>query len=310
MNNTQHQIMVKEAVKSKFKGSRTLKREIGPKYPSSPEREFQRVTNGYMKLLNTALKAHLPAMIAAYKKAVRKDARFDDYQDFNQEANTMFQLVTLELERKIAKYGIEKLVSKIGKTTQKRSLAEWKQFCKETLGINLLDDYYNGDFYATVLKQWVDENVLKIKSIPSETLGNMQNIIFESYKKGLSIRDLTKSIQKEYNTSKHKAAMLARDQVSSLNARISRMQQEDAGVSRYRWGSSIDSRTRDCHRKLAGKTFSWNDPPEMWYETKKGRVYTGRRCHPGEDYCCRCVAIPVFDIDTIDLPISLSEEQK
>lgn len=302
--------MVKEAVKSKFKGTPTLKSKVTPKYPSTPEREFQRVTNGYMKLLNETLKAHLPAIMAAYKKVRRNDSRFDDVQELDREVHSEFQLVAKELERKITVYGVERLISKIGKMTQKLTLSEWKCLCKDTLGIDLLDDYYNGDFYALALKQWVDENVLKIKSIPCETLGNMQKIVLEGYKKGLSVRDLTKTIQKEYKTTKHKATMLARDQISTLNSQISRMQQEDAGVSKYRWSDSRDSRVRDCHKELNGKVFDWNNPPEMWYNTKKGRVYTGRRCHPGEDFCCRCVAIPVFDLDTIDLPIDAPDRQK
>ena len=87
------------------------------------------------------------------------------------------------------------------------------------------------------------------------------------------------------------------------------MQQEDAGCTKYRWSSSKDSRVRDCHRALDGKIFRWDDPPEMWYETKADRVYTGRHCHPGEDYCCRCVAIPVFDLDTVDVPMQKAKER-
>ena len=32
-------------------------------------------------------------------------------------------------------------------------------------------------------------------------------------------------------------------------------------------------------------------------------VGNGRKCHPGQDYQCRCCAIPVFDIDNLDLPV-------
>ena len=116
-------------------------------------------------------------------------------------------------------------------------------------------------------------------------------------------------IQKEYSLTLRKAQLLARDQVSSLNAQISKMQQQDAGCTKYRWSTSKDSRVRDCHRALEGKIFNWDDPPEMWYETKsRGRVSTGRRCNPGEDYCCRCVAIPVFDFNTVDVPIRTNEK--
>lgn len=311
MNNKVHQEAVKEAVKGKFRGHQPLKSRVTPRYPDSAEREFKRVTNGYMRLLNQTLKEHLPAIMAAYKKERHGDSRFDDARDLDNEVRRELQKVAEELEKKLAAYGLDDLVQKIARLTKSRSLNEWKRVCKETLGIDLMDDYYKADFYEEALRRWVDENILKIKSVPNETLGSMREIILTGFKKGQTIRDISKAIQDAYNVSKHKAQMLARDQVSTLNSQISKLQQQDAGCTKYRWSTSKDSRVRDCHRELDGKTFSWDDPPEMWYETKSaGRVYTGRHCHPGEDYCCRCVAIPVFDIETIDVPMQKSAKAK
>ena len=304
MNDKLHQEAVKEAVKKKFRGKQPLKSKVIPHYPASAEREFQRVTNGYMRLLNETLKEHLPKMMALYKKERHGDSRYDDIKDIEGDVRYEFQKVAEELEQKIAEYGLEAFVEKIAKMSKNKTLHEWKRVVHETLGIDLLDDYYKGDFYARALKKWTDENVTKIKTIPGDTLGEMREIIITGYKNGLSIRELQKQIQIAYGTSKHKAAMLARDQIASLNAEISEMQQRDAGVKKYRWSDSHDSRVRDCHHALNGQTFSWDDPPEMWYKTKKdGVVMTGRRCHPGQDYCCRCVAIPVFDIETLNIPM-------
>ena len=311
MNNKLHQETVKEAVRDKFKGTQPLKSRVTPKYPDTAEREFKRVTNGYMRLLNQTLKEHLPAIMAAYKKERHGDSRFDDAQDLDNEVRQELQKVAEELERKLATYGLDELVRKISRLTKSSSLREWKRVCKETLGIDLLDDYYKADFYEEALRRWVDENVLKIKSIPNDTLGSMREIILNGFKKGRTIRDISKEIQEEYSVTRHKAQMLARDQVATLNSQISKLQQQDAGCTKYRWSTSKDSRVRDCHKALDGKVFDWNNPPEMWYETKKsGIVHTGRHCHPGEDYCCRCVAIPVFDIDTIDVPMQKSAKEK
>lgn len=309
MNNIQHHQMVKEAVQAKFRGNTTLRGKTTPMYPDSAEREFRRVTNGYMKLLNQTLKEHLPAMMAAYKRERRGDTRYDDAQDLDAEIRQELMKVAQELEQKLAAYGLYEMVEKIARLTKTTSLREWKRVVKETLGIDLMDDYYKGDFYEQALRMWVDSNVEKIKTIPTESLGSMRQIILDGYKQGRTIRDISKDIQEEYNVSKHRAQMFARDQVATLNAQITKMQQQDAGCKRYRWSTSHDARVRDCHRALDGKIFNWNDPPEMWYETKKsGRVYTGRRCNPGEDYACRCVAIPVFDLDTINVPMKGQED--
>ena len=304
MNNHLHQEMVQKAVKGKFYGHQTIKSKRVPQYPDSAEREFKRITNGYMRLLNKTLADHLPALLAAYKKERRGDSRFDDVRDLENDVRREFQKIAEELEQKLAAYGLDDLVAKISKMTKNTSLREWKRVVHDTLGIDLLNDYYSADFYEAALRRWVDENVLKIKSIPNEALGEMQQIVLNGYKSGATITDITKSIQEQYKLSRRRAQLLARDQVSTLNSQISKMQQQDAGCTKYRWSDSRDSRVRDCHRSLNGKVFSWDEPPEMWYDTKtSGRVYTGRRCHPGEDYCCRCVAIPVFDIDTVDVPM-------
>ena len=303
MNNTQHQEMVKRAVRGRFRGHQAIKSKAVPLYPKTAEREFRRITGAYMKLLNEELKKKLPAMMAEYRRERNGDSRFDDSQDLDAKLRLLLQDVAAAMEKRIAEYGLDQKVEQIAKMTKNTSLREWKRAIKETLGIDLLDDYYKGEFYEEAIRRWIAENVLLIKSIPSETLGDMREIILGSYLKGSSIRDIQKAIQETYNTSRRKAQLLARDQVATLNAQLTKMQQQDAGCNKYRWSDSRDGRVRDCHRELNGKVFSWDDPPEMWYETKKGRVYTGRRCHPGEDYCCRCVAIPVFDLDSIDVPM-------
>lgn len=303
MTNQQHQLAVQEAVKGKFKGKKVIKSRSVPHYPESAEREFKRVTNGYIRLLKKCLMEELPGIMDEYRREQRSDSRFDASLKLAEKVKNALIKVARELEQKLAKYKLNELVRKVAKLTKVNSLNEWKRVCEDTLGIDLLDDYYNGDFYEDALRRWVDENIQKIKSIPNDTLGSMQKIILDGFREGKTITAIQKEIQKEYSVTRRNAQLLARDQIATLNAQISKLQQEDAGCSKYKWSSSKDSRVRDCHRALDGKIFSWDDPPEMWYETKSGRVYTGRHCHPGEDIACRCVAIPVFDIDTIDVPI-------
>lgn len=310
MNNKIHQEAVKQATQAKFRGKKTIKCKTKPLYPESAEREYARVTNGYMKILDDTVKKHMPAIMKAYKADLDASVREDDIHDVFDKTSREFQRMAEELERKLAKYGLQNLVDKVARVARKSSYRQWKRACKQTLGIDLMDDYYNGDFYRQAVQKWVDDNVLKIKSLPKDSLGSMQQIVYKGFQSGASARDISKEIQDEYQTSRHQAQMLARDQLSTLNSQITRLQQEDAGCKRYRWSTSKDSRVRDCHKSFEGKVFSWDDPPEGWYKTKNGIKYTGRRCHPGEDYMCRCVAIPVFDWETIDVPMQTDGEKE
>lgn len=168
---------------------------------------------------------------------------------------------------------------------------------------NKTRNYYSKDFYSSIMQPWIDNSVSMIQSIPQQELGTMRSIISDGFRDELPIEDIAKNIQGEYNTSKSKAMFLARDQIGTLNSELTRRQHEDAGVSRYRWVDSGDGRVRDCHHSLNGRVFRWDDPPAMWTRRNGAVVFTGRRCHPGQDYGCRCHAVPVFDIDTLDLPI-------
>ena len=139
-----------------------------------------------------------------------------------------------------------------------------------------------------------------IKTITKDTLSQMENIVQEGFKTGKTTTSIVKEIQSTYGVEKRYARLIARDQMAKLNADLTKTQQQDAGVEEYIWSTSGDGRVRDRHRSLNNKTFRWDDPPVV--DTK-----TGRRCHPGEDYQCRCVSLPKFNFSTLDLPIADAE---
>jgi len=303
MNNPGHQQIIRDMTQGKYRGSYTLNSRTLPRYPEAAERELRRINRLYMRIVREALQKHLPEVIMACKEG-RNDARLDAGFRFTDKIRKIMQKVAEEIEQKIGAFGLEERIAKIANLTNAISLEEWRRSVKKTLGIDLLSDYYKGEVYAESLKRWTAENVLKVKSLPNDTLGKLEQVIVDGYQQGKSTKQLQKEIQEAYDVDKRKAELLARDQISTLNSQITKMQQTDAGVKKYRWSTSRDGRVRECHADLEGKVFSWDDPPEMWYSTKHGVVYTGRRCHPGEDYACRCVAIPIFDWQSVDVPIS------
>ena len=64
----------------------------------------------------------------------------------------------------------------------------------------------------------------------------------------------------------------------------------DAGVPKYKWGTVVGSpghEVRHSHAILKGKIFRWDNPPVV---NEKGD-----RKNPGEDFGCRCFAIPIVE---------------
>lgn len=98
---------------------------------------------------------------------------------------------------------------------------------------------------------------------------------------GLTVDELKARLLDRADVSESRAELIARDQTLKLNGAMTQTRQENAGVTSYVWNTSHDSRVRDSHAELDGETFSWDSPPEPG--------------HPGEDYQCRCTALPVID---------------
>ena len=254
------------------------------------------MTNAYMMLLSKAIKEQL---VPAIRKIAKEELPPDYYRHDSQDG-LMWGLVDAfakcseELEQNLSRFGLYRRISEMAALTVKLSIKEWKRAVKETVGIDLLDDYYAGEFYKMALEAWTRQNVDLIKTIPQESLGRMRDIVLDGYREGRTTTNIVKAILREYSTTRRHAQLLARDQIAKLNGEIAQKQQQDAGVEEYEWSDSRDERVRTRHHALNGKRFRWNDPPVV-------DERTGRRCHPGGDYQCRCVALPVFDIDTLDL---------
>ena len=121
MNNKLHQEAIKKATQAKFRGRNSISSKTAPRFPESAEREFARVTNGYMKILDDTVKKHLPAIMRAYQKELNKDMREDDILDSFDMVRREFQKMAQELERKLSKYGLQKLVEKVARISRKSS---------------------------------------------------------------------------------------------------------------------------------------------------------------------------------------------
>jgi SPP1 gp7 family putative phage head morphogenesis protein len=123
------------------------------------------------------------------------------------------------------------------------------------------------------IKGWTDEAILKLRA-------DIQPHVLA----GGRAEALVKAIQESRGHTKAKARFLARQETSLLMSKFRETRYKDVGINTYRWHGAMDSRERPDHKALEGQVFSWDSPPVV---DKR----TGRRCHPGEDYGCRCIAI-------------------
>ena len=267
-----------------------------PVYPISAERELMRVNLAFANMAIKECRSFITATMRNYEEpeTVRQDAA----GDFISNIRGHKMAAAERLSKKTgAMRALEKEVSRVANLAETHSIRDWNDQVRDALGQGINADFYR-DSMENMVDAWIHENVSKIGSIPAEYLNEVENIIRWGYETRQPKVNVYHRLEKLIGLTKSKAKAIARDQLGTLNAQMTQHEHESMGISKYKWITKRDSLVRDCHRTLHGKIFSWNEPPEMWYVTKsRGIVYTGRRCHPGEDYGCRCTASPVFDLE-------------
>lgn len=284
-------------VKKKFGSHKVLYSKYTPHIPASAEREYVRICDTYMLILKAELKNELPKLKKAYEASFvdeKQRYRSDGFTDLMLTVDQLFAGMKNRINANTLGFGLRKKLGSLANLNRKLTVKEWKKAIKATLGIDIREDYYLGDFYKDQLETWANQNVDLIKTIPADTLDKMRNIVYDGFTDGKTTARITKDILAAYYIGKRHAEFIARDQTAKLNGQIQRAQQKDAGINQYIWSTVEDERVRQSHRELDGKKFSWDDAPVN---------SDGRKCHPGEDYGCRCIGRPVFDLGTLNLPV-------
>lgn len=316
-----------EQTQKRLHGKTIVPSKYIPKFPESAERDYLRFMNQYVtKALKAELQASLPELIQILYEAEKdepganqklifdsKDKEKENAEERAKTRRNTLAVIAVKLERwferlkkslniSINIYYVRDQLNRIANANRKLTVKEWKKVIGKTLGINLLEDYFDGDFFSEAIEQWISDNVDLIVTIPNDALDHLKKVVYESYMSGKPVTAIVKDIQKSYGTTKSHARLIARDQIGKLNSQITRYQQQSCGVNLYQWSTVKDSRVRDSHRALEGKIFDWDNPPIV--------DNRGRRCHPGEDYQCRCSARPVLDLKKLDIPVDGTVQNK
>lgn len=135
----------------------------------------------------------------------------------------------------------------------------------------------------TIIEQnnFVKANVSLIKTIGPEHFAKITKIVDEGFAAGTSSRVLKDRIAEVGGVTERRAALIARDQVGSLNANLTKARHVANGFDSFIWTTVGDDRVRDEHEAINGQTFPYSTgaPGEGF---------------PGDPINCRCFAAPVF----------------
>ena len=142
--------------------------------------------------------------------------------------------------------------------------------------------------FNDVLQATMGEQVGLIKSIAQEHLSDVQGLVMRSVSMGRDLKTLTDDLQKRYDVTRRRAALIARDQNNKATASMTRARQQGLGITEAIWmHSHAGKHPRPSHLKANGHR----------YDIKKGMYLDGKWVWPGTEINCRCVSksiIPGF----------------
>lgn len=251
------------------------KRRPAPASPHALERSYERAVQAIAASLRAEVKEYLRGPFQRAQRAAAASAR-EDARDF---ADLDFGPLRLRLGR-LAKGRASRILDQFGKRITAWNKEDLERLIKVDLGAE-------PPAVRAVLAAWRRENVDLITSISDRLLDDVETVVTDAVRKGTRVETLAKQVAERYAVSDSRARLIARDQVLKANADLTRTRHAEAGVTRYVWSSSRDERVRPMHKDLEGTTQAWDSPPVT--------NVRGDRNHPGGDFQCRCVAIPILD---------------
>jgi len=150
----------------------------------------------------------------------------------------------------------------------------------------------------SIKEQWEADFMELCTSVRSDLKKNCSQIAFENWMSGNTRTETKKLMMKKVRSmSKSKAELISRTEVGKLNSALTKEQYQEVGLDYYQWAAGMDGRTRATHARMNTKICSW-DNVDYYYELvdnkliKKPRTSGMVHLHTGQDYNCRCIALP------------------
>ena len=146
------------------------------------------------------------------------------------------------------------------------------------------------DIDSEMLDEAIKKNVELIVSIQEKQTDNLEAAVLSAVTGGSNFKTVVEEVEKQAKRGKAFAEMVARDQVAKTYAAVNEERSKQTGFTGYEWIATNDGKTRPTHAALHGTFQDWSKPPLIKGEGKT----PDRNLHPGEDFNCRCIAVPAF----------------
>jgi len=155
----------------------------------------------------------------------------------------------------------------------------------KTLKDMSIKPYMNQEIEDRLAAEYSENLKLDIKGWSDDQVLRLREKIYKSTFDGYRYEDMIDIVKSVKHVSDAKARFLAKQENSLLVSKYRESRYADVGITEYKW-RIVGHGTRPDHRVLDDHIFRFDNPPVT-------NQRTGARNNPGEDYGCRCLAIPI-----------------
>lgn len=245
-------------------------------YPFGVEREYQRFAKRFTKAMFESVKEEIYRICRlAVNSALKADGLSEDILAIMQDIKKRFN-------GKIAAAQIVAELKRIALQTENFNSQQYRAVMRSALKVDI---FQHEPWLNELTEMWTIENVRLITSIPEQFFGEVEGIVSRGLMDGTLTDNLGEQIERVYGVSERRGELIARDQVGKLNGDLTMYRQTTTGIESYIWSTSKDTRVRPEHADREGMEYRWDSRPPGG--------------HPGKAIYCRCVALPVIDLDKI-----------
>lgn len=154
---------------------------------------------------------------------------------------------------------------------------QFTAIAKRNLGVDLTSVVQSSDV-DDLLRLAAARNASLISSLSEETVKRVEQTVLLNFTQGNSVKTLRRQLTNQFRIEQNRAALIAYDQTSKLNADLNEYRHLQAGITEYVWTTSHDERVRPRHAAIDGNTYQYGKPTPA----EDGLP-------PGKPIRCRCI---------------------
>ena len=301
-----------------------LRRPARPRLSKAPERALNKQLGGLVEQLGRLIEREVIPAIGTIVEAAPNEfaGRQDGAEGRVVTRHDQFRERLLEVIRGVTVTAgtivdVERVLENTAADVNQRNQAQESRTLGSVVGVNpLLTEPWLED----LISDFVSRNSELITRVTQDYMRQVGEVISEAVRSGQRAEQIeaelrrrfvrTQGAGKKADSSKLRRRMrlIARDQIGSLNADITRTRQTQIGVKRFIWRTAKDERVRGRQVTREGKTIGGKYPDARPAHTVlEGQVFEWSKgapggLFPGRPINCRCVAEPVLQDVVDDLP--------